>query len=251
MVVVDASNLQRNLYYATQVIELGHPTVIALNMVDVAETNGQKVDTERLAEALGVPVFPIVASDGLGVPELRRGLEVVLEAPSTTGARRFCDLPAALASEVSALAQLLAQTFRERGDQAASEALLILSNEKALASSQGHYPAPVEAAVVAARGRLEAAGVDWRGAPIEARYVAVSAIQQAVTQESATTGENFSDRLDRVLTHKVWGTALFIIIMAVMFQSIFTFARIPMDALRARWPSSFHRGTSTACWSTA
>src|SRR5690348_7511476 len=60
VVVVDASNLQRNLYYATQVIELGYPTLIALNMIDVAETNGHSVAVEKLALELGVPVFPIV-----------------------------------------------------------------------------------------------------------------------------------------------------------------------------------------------
>ncbi|MEQ1935832.1 MAG: FeoB small GTPase domain-containing protein, partial [Fimbriimonadaceae bacterium] len=57
VVVVDASNLQRNLYYATQVIELGHPTILALNMVDVAETNGQAINSFKLAELLGVPVM--------------------------------------------------------------------------------------------------------------------------------------------------------------------------------------------------
>src|SRR5437762_11675437 len=55
IVVVDASNLQRNLYYATQVIELGHPTIIALNMMDVAEKNGQRINSEKLGMALGVP----------------------------------------------------------------------------------------------------------------------------------------------------------------------------------------------------
>ena len=72
VVVVDASNLQRNLYYATQVIELGHPTLIALNMVDVAENNGHRIDAEKLAAELGVPVLPVVASSGQGVPELKR-----------------------------------------------------------------------------------------------------------------------------------------------------------------------------------
>src|SRR5436189_1153764 len=61
VVVVDASNLQRNLYYATQVIELGHPTIIALNMIDVAEKNGQRINSEKLGMALGVPVVPVVA----------------------------------------------------------------------------------------------------------------------------------------------------------------------------------------------
>src|SRR5512147_3164699 len=74
VVVVDASNLQRNLYYATQVIELGYPTLIALNMTDVAEANGHHVDTAKLAAELGVPVLPLVASTGQGMPELRQGI---------------------------------------------------------------------------------------------------------------------------------------------------------------------------------
>src|SRR5437868_313796 len=100
VVVIDASNLQRNLYYATQVIELGYPTLLALNMVDVAETNGVKVDSDELANALGVPVFPIVASRGTGVPELRQAIlravqgkqreEAVIPAGP---AKIFCKLP--------------------------------------------------------------------------------------------------------------------------------------------------------------
>src|SRR6266550_9295348 len=62
VVVVDASNLQRNLYYTTQVIELGYPTVIALNMVDVAENNGHQIDAEKLSAELGTPVVRMVAS---------------------------------------------------------------------------------------------------------------------------------------------------------------------------------------------
>ena len=128
---------------------------------------------------------------------------------------------------------MLARTFHERRAQASAEALLILSNEKALASSLQHYPAPIQEAVAAARGRLDAAGVDWRGATIEGRYLGVAAIQRAVTTELAPPGENFSDKLDRTLTHKVWGTLIFLAIMMLMFQSIFTFARIPMDALQS------------------
>ena len=91
-----------------------------------------------------------------------------------------------------------------------AEALLILSNERALASSAQYYPAAVQDAVAAARQRLEAAGVDWRGAAIEGRYAAVSALQQAVTTELTPPGETLSDKMDRVLTHKVWGTLIFV-----------------------------------------
>jgi ferrous iron transport protein B len=234
-VVVDASNLQRNLYYATQVIELGYPTLIALNMVDVAQSNGHEINVAKLAEELGVPVLPIVASEGQGVPEMRQALVSALQNQNrpTPRPQRFCELPEALDRETGLLADALGKALPDRRPQAPAEALLILSNEKALASSSKHYPAAILQAVGAARQRLDAAGVDWRGAVIEARYLCVSDIQRAVTTELAPPGETFSDRLDRVLTHKVWGTLIFIAIMMVMFQSIFTFARIPMDALQA------------------
>jgi ferrous iron transport protein B len=233
VVVVDASNLQRNLYYATQVIELGHPTLLALNMIDVAEGNGHHIDAAKLSEALSVPVVPLIASTGHGLPELRQKIISGLQRRPQPKPGQFAVLPVPLKDEAGRLAALLAETFHERAAQASAEALLILSNEKALASSLEHYPAKVQDAVTLARQRLDAGGIDWRGAAIEGRYTTISAIQRAVTTEMAPPGENFSDRLDRVLTHKVWGTLIFVGVMLLMFQSIFTFARIPMEALQA------------------
>src|SRR5438552_18722485 len=82
--VVDASNLQRNLYYATQVIELGHPTLIALNMIDVAESNGHQIDSAKLSDALGVPVLPVIASKRRGLPELRQQIIRCLQSHTPT-----------------------------------------------------------------------------------------------------------------------------------------------------------------------
>lgn len=231
VVVVDASNLQRNLYYATQVIELGHPTILALNMVDVAEGLGQTIDAQKLSESLGVPVVPIVASNSTGLPALREQMLKSLETRTELKPRLFCQLPGLFRIEATGLADLLAKTYQERQLQATAEALLILSNEKALASSATHYPQPIQDAVTAARKRLDAANVDWRGAPIEWRYARVAEIQQAATTELALPGETFSDKADRYVTHKVWGTLIFVGIMALMFQSIFTFASYPMDWL--------------------
>src|SRR5438876_8318174 len=72
VIVVDASNLERNLYYATQVIELGYRCVVALNMIDVAEEDGHHIAAEKLARELDVPVVPLVASRGQGVESLRQ-----------------------------------------------------------------------------------------------------------------------------------------------------------------------------------
>src|SRR5438132_1703832 len=183
VVVVDASNLQRNLYYATQVIELGHPTLIALNMIDVAENNGHYVERQKLEDALGVTVLPVIATNGQGVPELRRQIVSTLQNRSRAKPRQFCELPAQFRTEADALAEMLAETFHERRAQATAEALLILSNEKALASSLAHYPEPIQKAVAEARKHLEVAGIDWRSLAIESRYGCIAAIQRAVTTE--------------------------------------------------------------------
>ena len=87
--------------------------------------------------------------------------------------------------------------------------------------------------VAEARRRIEAAGEDWRSGAIESRYGRVAEICARVVQASFTYQETLSDKLDRVLTHKLWGMLIFVLVMAVMFQSIFTFARIPMDAIQS------------------
>ena len=229
VVVVDASNLQRNLYFATQVIELGYPTVIALNMVDVARENGHEIDDELLARELGVPVLPLVASKGEGVAEMRERILLGLNAPAAP--RRFAQLSEALAKEVDSLASILAEVFPEPEYRAELEAALILSDERFLTSSAGRYPDRVREEIRLARERLEKAGIDWRSAAIEARYARISEIQQAVTTETAVEGDTLSDKLDRVLTHKVWGVIIFMLIMTAMFQSIFSFAELPMQGL--------------------
>lgn len=232
VVVVDASNLERNLYYATQVIELGHPTAIALNMMDVAQDNGHSVDTPVLAASLGVPVFPMVASAREGVTALREAI-LGWTRKSETQPPQFHNLPAPFAQEVTSLADLLVKTFPERRRQSPAEALLLLSDEKNLSNNLSHYSPAIEKAALAARLRIEKAGVDWRTAPIEARYANVSDIRAKTVTESGTFEGTFSDKLDRVLTHKLWGMVFFIVTMGLMFQSIFVFAKLPMHGLEA------------------
>ncbi len=241
ILVVDASNLQRNLYYATQVIELGHPAILALNMMDVARTNGHEIDVEALSKALGIPVVPMVASSGEGLETLKRLIrdraiqsrQPQLEEAPRPAIRSFLELPERFGAEAKGLIERFEQTLPDRKRLAAAEAILVLSDDKLLGANLNQYPASIRDAVTQARARLESAGVDWRSAAIEARYARVFAIQQHVTTETVTPGETFSDRLDRVLTHKFWGLALFVTIMALMFQTIFTVASIPMDAIEA------------------
>ena len=230
IVVVDASNLERNLYFATQVIELGWPTVIALNMADVAEKNGQTIDTVKLGQALGAPVLSTVASDGGGVPELKNLIVETVRGGGKRGSSKIlCDLPPALAREIEAVAQLPA--LQQRPALARAEALLIVSDERFLASGGGVYAAELATAATAARARLETAGIDWRSSAIEARYTRLAAIQQSVVTETNLDQVTLSDKLDRIVTHKLWGLLIFVAVMALMFLSIFTFAQWPMDLL--------------------
>ena len=244
VVVVDASNLQRNLYFATQVVELGYPTLIALNMIDVAANNGHQIDSTQLSQALGVPVFPIIASTGQGVTALREQIKArAIHKDPPVKPRLFCELPTAFSKASIALEEILHADFPNAHFQAAAEALLVLSDERFLTSSKAHYSGRLVENVQAARSRFEKLGVDWRTGAIEARYSRIAQIEQAVTVTSANVGEAFSDKLDRVVTHRFWGVLIFIAVMALIFQSIFSFARIPMDLIQS---AIDHLGTATS-----
>ncbi len=240
VIVLDASNLQRNLYYATQVIELGYPVLLALNMIDVAEANGLEIDDAALSRELGVPVYPLIASSGQGIATLREGiLAQLVQRRASTGsslsslreAKRFYSIPEKFQDKVEDLAERLARRQPRSSVSPEAEALLLLSDERV---SETPLVAPeLKAVIAASRQELEAAGCDWRTAVIEGRYGRIAEIQQTVATELLVAQETFSDKLDRVLTHKLWGMLIFVGIMALMFQSIFSLAEYPMRAIQS------------------
>ncbi len=233
VVVVDSSNLERNLYYATQVIELGYPTLVALNMIDVAKENGHAIDAGKLSGLLGVPVFPMIATSGHGVEDLRQQIIALARTrPRQARPLGFCVLSEHVDREVRMIMERETHAGTNSFGGSRAEALLILTDDNAMASDAARNHEELRQAVLAARQRLEAAGVDWRGGVIEARYARASEIYRSAVVETQPEHENVSDRLDRLLTHKVWGVLFFVILMALMFQSIFTFAQIPMDAIK-------------------
>lgn len=229
VVVVDASNLERNLYYATQVIELGYPTLLALNMIDVAAENGQTIDAGKLSGLLGIPALPVVASTGEGVPALRsRIIEMVQEGSRNSDRELLCELKAAARQEVDRISHLLPKEPLSVSPRA--EALLLLTDAKAVDELKT-YEAGVRQEVAAARERLERLGLDWRSVGIEGRYQSAGAMHAAAATASSLDQTTLSDRLDRVFTHKLWGMLIFVTIMALMFQSIFSLAQYPMEGI--------------------
>jgi ferrous iron transport protein B len=229
--VVDASNLERNLYLLAQVLDLGLPTVVALNMVDMAEQHGIHIDIPALAEELGVPVIPIVATRGTGLVELRQTLSRPLAVPS-----KRPPMPEVIERE----AHHLAAQLRVPSDVAFPESLLLLTlSDQALDDLAEHKPATVEA-VLAAQQRLRDEGLDPLCALVEARYQWIDRICNRVMRR-VDTGLSFSDRLDRVLTHRVWGLVVFLAAMALMFFCIFSLAQAPMRWIdeAAHWASQW------------
>src|ERR1043166_6726074 len=185
VVVVDASNLQRNLYFATQVLELGYPTLIALNMIDVAAQQGHEIDSVRLSHELGVPVLPIIASTGQGVPVLRERLNLIANGKQkAVPSSLVCEVPQALRLATEDLARELRVAFPGSRFRNVAEALLVLSDEKFLLSSGAHYPLKIREAVASARVPLEKAGLDWRTAAIESRYARIARIEEAATRST-------------------------------------------------------------------
>ncbi len=220
--VVDASNLERNLYLVAQMLELQIPVVVALNMVDVAEKRGITVDLMALREKLGVPVIPMVATKGVGYIELRQAVSRSPLPPPPACAQ----MPIVLEREVMALAK----TLPVAAEVARGEALLLLTlHDKALDEVAHHERAIIDATKTAQQ-RLRTAGIDPISAPVDARYDWIGTVCAAAHHAGDSHhAHSISDTLDGWLTHRVWGWAAFVGMMALMFFCIFTVAQYPMD----------------------
>jgi ferrous iron transport protein B len=217
-VVVDASHLERNLYLASQVLELGLPVVIALNQFDVAESQGIRIDVPALIHELGVPVIPTVAHRGEGLEPLRRAWITAATLPAPH--RRF-DVPADVEGVLAPLQGLL-----ERGGinyaAAGMEALRLLSvrrDEAHLIHVDG-----LAARLESTRAAIAAAGYVPDRLESELRYTWIGGVLSRCVERVKRTGDSLSDRIDAVLLHRLGGPLLFLAIMALVFQSVFTWA---------------------------
>ncbi|MGB8166202.1 MAG: ferrous iron transport protein B [Chthoniobacteraceae bacterium] len=223
--VVDASNLERNLYLVAQMLELQIPVVVALNMVDVAEKNGLAIDLMGLREKLGVPVIPMVATKGVGFIELRQAVSRSPLPPPTICAQ----MPIVLEREVMALAKELPVA----PEVARGEALLLLTLHDQALEEIAHHERPVIDATLEAQKRLRLAGFDPLSAPVEARYEWIGQVcNTAIHKHRLLDAHTTTDRLDAVLTHRVWGWLAFLGMMTLMFFCIFTVAQVPMDWIK-------------------
>lgn len=222
VVVVDASNLHRNLLLFTQVADLGVPTVLALNMLDVALKQSKQVNSVRLAMRLGVPVVRINARTGEGIDSLKKAVLGQLQQPTLPG-QLFFD-PANDAAELIADTKIGYQlsnnylalqyiiqhdgfSFLNRSQQVGLDAIITKHN----------FSEPT-----------------FQAGETITRYKRIAVVvAEAVTDQRPPGQPTWSQRLDRVLLHPVWGYAIFGFLLLLIFQAIFAWAQPFMDAIDA------------------
>jgi ferrous iron transport protein B len=233
IVVVDASNLERNLYFVSQLIELNKPFVVALNMMDIAERRGFSIDHEALGKALGAPVVPICAHKKLGIDELRKAI-LQLHDGDVKATRAGCAFPESQVRAAEQLAETLRAYEKKLGRVVpAPEASRILIDQGGYAETRIARQLGPEFIDVLRTCREVAVsnGSGLAAQEAKARYAWVKDVLAKSLERPATRRHSRSERIDNVLTHKLFGTLFFLGIMMVVFQSIYSWAGPVMDAV--------------------
>jgi len=225
--VVDATNLSRNLFLASQVADLGLPMVIALNCVDAAEQQGIRVDAEGLAARLGVPVVPTVATRGEGVPALATAMA---RAVSENLRMRTTQWP----EPVSDAVRELADACRAATGTALPEAEL----RRVLFDAGSAIPERIgwdgaEPTVATIREKLRAAHIHPFAIETLQRYGELDRLLEGLVARPEHAVGTRSESIDALLTHRVWGLLLFAALMYLVFQSVYTWAAPFMDLIES------------------
>ncbi|HEX7086812.1 MAG TPA: ferrous iron transport protein B [Vicinamibacterales bacterium] len=230
LVVADATALARTLYFATEILETGGRVVIALNMIDEARAQGLRIDDAALAAGLGVPVVPVSARSREGLDVLIRALADALRAPRPP--RLAAPLPPETARDVDAVAAVVARELPALGEDARAWATwVLLSVDDAPPDELVGIPTAVRAEATRIRRAAQAAGRNLDREIISARYARVDEIVERTVQLPPQPVLRWTDRLDAVLTHKVWGALTFVVVMLALFQGLFSWSEPAIAAI--------------------
>ncbi|WP_254511962.1 ferrous iron transport protein B [Anatilimnocola floriformis] len=214
--IVDASNLERNFYLLSQVLDLGLPAVVAVNMMDLAESRGVKISLDKLAAKVPVQFVAVQANQGKGINELKQALAAAAEKPATKIDSPF---PAAFQEEVRKLSVLTQKNAEPLPRYLAERLLLDTSGYLAGAELPGVSQELLKE-LPAARERLKQAGAPVPAVEAMARYQWAGEVLKSAVARPKERTDTFSDKVDRVLTHRVYGTLVFMVVMFVLFQSV-------------------------------
>lgn len=249
--ILDACNLERNLYLAVQLLELGLPTVLALNMSDVAREKGIEFDLDGLHDLLGVPIIPTVGHKGIG-------REALLTAVVERAGRRGPSVPlridygTEIESETRALELRIEAMGRAVPPGVPPRWLALKLIEGDSVVREMLPDAALIAEADAAARRIESALNDSPEAAIaERRYASISAFCRRTVRCAVEPRRSVSDRIDAVVTHRLLGLPIFLALMFLTFQLTFALGNPPMgwiesgfawlgDAVGTAWTQGSH-----------
>jgi ferrous iron transport protein B len=222
--IVDATNLDRHLYLMSQLLDLGEPVVVAVNMIDAAEAQGIKIDCTKLSARLGVPVVPIQANKGIGLQNLIRAILAAADSSTSPQALAFPE----------AFEKAVAEVQTELGSEVPGfltrRVLLDVGGyiEQWLVGKHGDQ---LRQKLISARKGLVEAGCPVPAVEARARFGWVRAAVAAAVSKPTVRPITWTDRFDKLLTHRIWGTLVFLVVMFLMFQSIFLWAKPLMESI--------------------
>ncbi len=225
VVVVDAANLERNLYLVAELLLLPTPVLLALNMMDVAEKEGIKVEYKVLETALGIPVVPLAASHGRGIEELKAAIESMINHTADYHPQSPAILPPHK-MELENLQQMVAECVPEVYPTDWVALKLLEGDQELSALIQKRMPAEKWKAVGALLYQHEDAVLDIAGA----RYQWIGRMIRAAVVEPPVSRMGLTARLDRFLTHPLWGTLALILLLGGVFFLTFSIGG-PIQAL--------------------
>lgn len=212
--IVDATNLERNLYLTTQLLESDIPVVVALNMMDVLEKEESSIDTEGLSKQLGVPVVAISAlrSDGI-----RKLMEKAVEAARTP---RHGHSPIECSSLAPAFARIVALMREKKASHPVFRAVKALEGDSLYADENADIAGPL----AAIRNDVDLDPLlegDFEAAVADIRYKYITEHCRKLLKRARSSALTYSDRIDVVLTHKLFGLPIFLLFMYIVFHLTF------------------------------
>ncbi len=232
--IVDSSNLERNLYLATQLMELGVPLVLAFNMSDVAEGRGYNIDDDKLAELLGVPIVKTVGHKGKGITELLDAALAVARDGQAVASQRHPNYGSEIEPHLKQLTGLVAEKCDKHRPR--WFAIKLLENDaETIKRLRQACPQHIEELLAEAeRLRRHIESICGDAAEIilaDRRYGFISgACTEAVTQSVEVRHER-SDKIDSVMTNRYLGLPIFALLMFLVFQLTFFMGNPLVDLL--------------------
>jgi ferrous iron transport protein B len=229
--IADASNLERNLYLFSQIRDLGIPVLLVLNMWDLAQAGGVEIDLAQMRNRLGVSIVTSSAHRRENLPAIRDAVIATACGPQPEAIRLF---PEQFYAEADRLQDWLAEQGTGNIAFFLRERMLLDVHGESEHRASLKLAAPVGEYLSEARGRLAEAGCRIPLVETRVRYDWIRRQLDGIVQRTMPAGQlTTSDRIDRILTHRVWGLLLFALVMFLVFQAIYTWATPFMDAVES------------------